>query len=684
MRRTASLVVAALTALTALAATPDDAAGAATRPNLKVSRIHAPAQVTVGHRATFRVSVHNAAGRAGASKVRLYLSNDGRHDRGDVALGTVGAKGMGAGATVTVKATFKMPAELGPHHVVACADATHQVTESSETDNCTLTKATVWVWPKPQAYVAGTPDPRDVTPQLGTPTVTKAIGPAGGRVTLRAGSKNYHLVVPAKALVSTVAITMRPITQVDGLGMSDLLAGVDIAPHGLALLRPAQLTLVPTTSVPLSRQAGFVYGDDGTDLHAYGLEPDGTLEMELTHLGGVGVGDATPAQRAAQQARVPADPEAQWEQQLAAFKDDLRQVGATSRARTAAETQQGDEHAILAQAGARAAAYVRDVAVPGLRTALAGDTTRTGPAAIRAFLGAARQLELLGVGDEQSPTVADGWQLVTQIIDKMIPDAYHRCVTEHDPGMALLMLSVERQRQLLGIGDQALTFATMNKCLHFEVDYEFELDGSAWSDDDSSNTAYGYHLRALHVPVSIDIQDPETSGTGSGPEEYLQYSGVSTTRSSYFHDGHEVDCTGTGTAAGTEDGTFHVRGMKLDLNYYSDDPEYRKPFRLDLQIDPGAVGAPDAPQDITDYTADDPSCIVPQGTVHNWFAALAFLFAHLDESTDEDGTSYSIENWSPGSPGSEELATKVYDRDVVGNGAPHELTTLTLRHTPQG
>jgi hypothetical protein len=684
MRRLASSVVAAALALTAVAAASGDAAGAG-RADLKIAKATVPPQVTAGRTATFRVTVRNSGGAAGASKVRLFLSNDGRHDRNDVSLGTVRVKGIAAGGSQVVKATFTVPAETGPHHVVACADAGHRVNETSERNNCRVTTATMWVWPKAKPYVARTPDPRVVTPHLGSPTVTKAIGPAGGRVTLRTGGENFHLVVPPKALVSTVDLTMRPISSITGLGMSGgLVAGVDIAPHGLTFLRPARLTLVPEQSVDLSRQAGFTYQGDDAELSAYGLEPDGTLVMQLTHLGGAGVGNASAADRSAQQDRVPTDPEAQWEQRFAPLKDRVRQAHATSAARVGSETEQADEHAVLARAGALAAAYVRDVAVPGLRTALAGDTTRTGPAAIRSFLGAARQLELLGVDEDQSPTVKEGWDLVLQIMDKMIPDAQQRCVAEHDPGMALLMLATERQRQLLGVGDQSVTFAAMNKCLHFELDYEFELHGSAWSDDDTSSTAYGFHLRAIGVPVSIDVTDLEHSGTGSGPESYLQYTGTTTSASSYFNsDGDEVPCTGTATPAGTLDGTFRVLGLKLDLNYYRDDPDYRAPFRLDVQIDPGAIGSDSAPRDITHYSASDPHCVVPVGDVTNWFWGLSFFFAHGDETTDEEGTSYDIRGWTPGTTGSEVLATKVYDRDVVGNGAPHELTSLTLRHTPE-
>lgn len=684
LRRVASLAVAAALALTAFATTPDRAAGA-TRPDLTVAKVVVPPQVTVGHQATFRVRVRDSGGAAGASKVRLFLSNDASHDRHDVSLGTVRVKGIGAGSSRTVKVTFTVPDETGPHHVVACADATKQVAEGSERNNCKVTGSTMWVWPKAKPYVAGTPDPRDVTPHLGATTAKKAIGPAGGKLTLQAGGDTFSLVVPPKALVSTVELSMRPISSIDGLGMSGgLLAGVDLAPDGLTFLRPVSLTITPDHTVALDRQAGFAYQGEGDDLHAYGLETGSSIVMELTHFTGVGVGSATPADRAAQQSHVPAASEAQWEQRFAELKEELRQAHDDATNGTDPETADAESHAALAHAAALAAAYVRDVAVPGLRTALAGDTTRTGPAAIRRYLSAARQLQLLGVDEDQSPTIAEGWDLVAQILDKMIPDAQHRCVTEHDPGMALVMLAVERQRQLIGVGDQPLSFEAMNKCLHFELDYEFELHGSAWSDGDTSNTAYGFHLRALKVPVSIDITDPEHSGTGTGPEQYLDYSGTSTVTTYYFNsDGDEVPCHGTATPAGTLDGTFRVLGLKLDLNFYNDDPEYKAPFRLDVRIDPGQIGSDTAPRDITHYSRDDSHCVVPIGDVTNWFWGLSFFFAHGDEATDQDGSSYDVRSWSPGATGSEVLATKVYDRDVVGNGAPHELTTLTLRHTPE-
>ncbi|RHW27542.1 hypothetical protein D0Z08_07585 [Nocardioides immobilis] len=687
MRRTTSLVLTTAMAVTALAALPDRAAGAGT-PNLTVSRVVIPAQATVGGDATFRVTVRNTGtGGAGASKVRLYLSNDGRRDRKDVALGTVGVGRIGAGAARTVRASFTIPAEVGPHRVVACADATTAVRETSERDNCRVTRATIWIWPKPKSYVAGTPDPRAVTTQLGSATAKKVIGPTGGSIALGAGGDTFILDVPPHALASTVEIALRPITSVDGLGMSGgLLAGVDLAPDGLSFLRPVTLTIVPDRAVALARQAGFAYQGDGTDLHAYGLERGEAIVMKLTHFTGAGVGSATDADRAAQQARVPAGSDAQWEQRFAEVKQQVREAHEARTDGTDPETAAKKENAALAQAAAVALAYLRDVVVPRMRAALAGDTTRTGLTAVQDFVTAARQLQLLGVGDEQAPTMAMGWDLVDQIFAKMIPDAHHRCVTEHDPGMALFMLAAERARELLGAGESPMPAATMNKCLRFEVDFDFLAYGDAWSDDERWGTAWSHHLRALEVPVQIDVRDPETKGTGSAPEEYVAYTGSYSDRELWDPpgDADPIECVDTASADGTLDGTFRVLDLDLDLNYYRDDSADGTPFRLRMRIDPGQAGLETSPRDITRYTTTPARCPQPSApTITNWWWALYFFVGHVTEAADAQGSSYLIKDWTVGPSGSDVLATKTYDHQLGGDaGNPRELTSLVLRHTP--
>lgn len=676
MRRTTALVVASVAATT-LVGFSHQAAGVA-RPNLTVSKVRIPAHPTVGQNATFKVTVRSTGAPAKASTVRVFLSADRTHDDHDTSLGTVSVTAIPAGESRTVKASLRIPDKPGPRYVVACADAGKAVRESSETDNCKVTATTLWVWPKPEPFDPGTPDPLDVTPELGEESVTEEVGPEGGQIALTAGGDTFTLDIPADALLSPVSITLRPITSIPDLGMSGgLLAGVDVAPHGLVLQQLATLTIAPSEDVEGESLAGFAYLGSGDDLHAVGLDPGNAIVLRLARLGGAGVGSATPADRAAQQLRVPDHMGARWEQRLAPLEDALRTTVGL-RARALGEDAADAGSRVLADAAAEARAFIKTVANPFMRVAKAGDTITLGLPSIEYYLGAERKLELIGVPTDNLPEVVAGRKLVDEVYDTTLTKAYDRCSTGHEPKMVPFMLGVERSRQLYGNADGSYSPAEISGCLRFELYFEYDLQGQAWSSEHTTHTAYTYHLKAAPVPFAIDVLEPGALIEASGVHQYVSYTGSSVTQSTYRQDDETVDCTGRAVATSTVDGSFTVHRAIMDLNTYFDLPGDPPPEDwLQLVIEPGGS---DGPKDVTTYTADHPRCAVPQGTITNRLWAVAFFLGHAEENVV--GDMYRITGFDHGLEGSDILAGKVYSGPVQGNGNPYELTTIAVKHVP--
>jgi hypothetical protein len=275
----------------------------------------------------------------------------------------------------------------------------------------------------------------------------------------------------------------------------------------------------------------------------------------------------------------------------------------------------------------------------------------------------------------------------------MYDDAYNRCLGEHDPSMALLMLSVMRQASLLGLDTDGLDLGKIRSCLRFRLEFDFDMDLDPYtegsSDEGNTVNVAHYHLVAPEVILRIPAgAGPFGAVQGSGPLEYRTWD-YDLDSWTYYYDGegHKVPCTGEAHSSGTKNGVLRVTNMSFNLNFFSTDGKVTKPQELDLHLflNPGLAGAADAAADITTYTGPGAPCLLPVGTVTNWFWMLAFLAAHYGEATDANwGEPYLIEDWAPGtSPG--EIGTKVYVRDVpLQTTTGHETTTITIVHAPNG
>lgn len=138
------------------------------------------------------------------------------------------------------------------------------------------------------------PPPVDVSGVPSTVTIEAAagsaawIGPAGGVLTATAASGvSYELGIPAGAVARPTAISMVPVTAIDGLPLSGGFAGgVFLRPAGLQLAEPATLRiLVDGTAASGSRLVGLDLADGGVTPALIPAFADGTsaIFMSVAH-----------------------------------------------------------------------------------------------------------------------------------------------------------------------------------------------------------------------------------------------------------------------------------------------------------------------------------------------------------------------------------------------------------------
>jgi hypothetical protein len=121
-----------------------------TRPDLVTSAVSTPpATAAPGGKFPVTDTARNAgAVTSPSSKTRYYLSLDGAKSTGDRLLdGTRSVPGLAAGATHSGAVTVTVPktTPLNTYFLLACADATTAVVETSETNNCAPSGSTVTV-----------------------------------------------------------------------------------------------------------------------------------------------------------------------------------------------------------------------------------------------------------------------------------------------------------------------------------------------------------------------------------------------------------------------------------------------------------------------------------------------------------------------------------------------------------
>jgi hypothetical protein len=290
-----------------------------------------PAAVARGAHVAVPVTVR---GPLNGARLTLALSRDARRGRDDTALGAgrrIKTLRRGRRAVLRVGVTMPKTVRLGTWRLLACLTVAHRPAVCrAARRRITVTAPASPAHPAPGPAApapASGPEPGAVAPfprpaapldvgvhLQGDRAVTQDVGTAGGTIEATAADGTVTtLVIPAGALPGPVDITLTPLSALDGLPFSGGLAGgVQMAPDGLQLLRPARLTIAPASPPAGAVRLPFGYARAGESLH---LLPEGDDGIEIDHFSGAGLASGTAEDRAAQRARVPEGAQAQREQE---------------------------------------------------------------------------------------------------------------------------------------------------------------------------------------------------------------------------------------------------------------------------------------------------------------------------------------------------------------------------------
>jgi hypothetical protein len=157
-----------------------------------------------------------------------------------------------------------------------------------------------------------------VAPVLDASRSTAAtIGATGGTLSTTAqNGTTLELKIPQGALAGSEKLTMTPIQSMAHGGVR-FIAGVQLAPDGLELLKAAELDVHPARRTGRSGQVALGYEGTGSQFGLVPLSTRSAVAIPITTLGGFGLATATRGQISRRAHNPPSDPGAAFLQQLA-------------------------------------------------------------------------------------------------------------------------------------------------------------------------------------------------------------------------------------------------------------------------------------------------------------------------------------------------------------------------------
>jgi hypothetical protein len=359
-------------------------------------------------------------------------------------------------------------------------------------------------------------DPVNVTEHLDPSTASAAtLDASGGSVTATSrDGVTFTLVVPPGALLVSQQITLTPVSSIDGLPFhGGLSAAVHLQPDGLTFFRPATLIIRHNKPAPAGyAQIGFEYQGAGSGLHFYGTQQQGSgLEFTLMHFTSPGVGGISRQDLRDQLSHPPADNLAQVEQDIAAVIATQRQLQILS-----SDSVLSGE-AMDARIAEYLSGYERLVLNPAVDAATkAGATFEVVATAIEEASAWKANADRFSIDEPDYPALV---ARLDAALPALFKSQVNACFTKDDVRAALRAYAILKFDQYVLGGDLNLPLDPIERCLHFDLDFETQLHGIR----PPGGTTVEMHVKASSVPVGMASSDEG----GSAPLSYLSYTSTS-------------------------------------------------------------------------------------------------------------------------------------------------------------
>ncbi|MGZ4293907.1 MAG: hypothetical protein ACXVRM_06665 [Solirubrobacteraceae bacterium] len=621
--------VAAVPAAASARATPAGTAG----PLPKLRAVSPLATAMPGARVPVRAVLK---GRSVRTRLSYLLSANRRLSTSDVLLGGTTVPAVKAGHTVTVTRTLKFPArgKTGSWYLLTCLGA-------GAKPQCSAVPLPVLAKPSPRSVTVAT--------DAGHAASLLTTASDGGTLTATgADGSTYALTVPAGALASDETITLTPVSALTGLRAGAPAAGAQISPDGLALLKPATLTITPAHPVPVADQIGYFWHATGRESGLYPPDPDPkSFTLTLNHFSGYELVDGNRVARK-QLANQPTDLQeryADWVQAVA----DLRAAGNTGPAQDVLYSTLHDYLQTQFEA----------VIKPALAAAQTDDTLAF-DALQRALTWAHQVQGLGGFGDEAAFVL----QQMSAITDNALAQSVKRC--SHNVAFTERVLYFARVRAALSLSSDANNLDALKlaeKCMQFQVDFTASTtENAGWQ------FLADVQVKDLKVPaIGIEaVNQLEKINPPPPPSTSVQYTRLAETT------GAEGCAWSFGAPQEAE--PFTVYRLSIDatlrevVGHNGHSMFQTPPPAISMEMTPGAYTEP--------FTVQCPHNSLPG--VQKVYTG-GWIVTHQSEVTPKGH--WVLLNWTPGSDGI--LAQKSYDQTVTtpdGRGSIRQQSTLTIKY----
>jgi hypothetical protein len=634
INRSAHLAALALCAAAALPATASakTASKARSGPLPKLLNVSPLGAAMPGAHVPVRATL---TGRSARTRLTYLLSADRRPSTSDRKLGSAAVPALRGGKTRIVTHTLTIPARgrIGSWYLLACVGAGAHL-------QCSAVPLPVLAKPSPRSVTASA----DAAHAASQPITADG----GGTVTATgADGSTYTLTLPAGALASDETITLTPVAALSGLRAGTPTAGVQIAPDGLALLKPATLTITPAHPVPVADQIGYFWHGSGQESGLYPPNADPkSFTLTLNHFSGYELVDGNRVARK-QLASQPTDVQERYAD-LAQAVADLRATG-TEAAREIFFSTLSD--------------YLRTtfdgVVKPALTAAETDDTL--------AFDALQRGLmwlhDVQGLGEFSAET-AYVLQKMAAITDNALAQSAKRC--SQNVAFTQRVLYYARLRAGASLSSDDNNVAALQqaqKCMQFQLDFtSTTLENAGWQ------FVADVQVKDLHVPaIGISaLNQLQKNDPPPPPSTSVQYTRL----------GETTGAEGCSWSFGgpQESQPFTVYRLSIDatlrevVGHDGHSTFQTPPPAIAMEMTPGAYTEPFTVQCPHDQAFSGAQKVFTGG----------WIVTHQSEVTPQGH--WILLNWTPGTNGV--LAQKTYDQTLTGDGGTSisQQSTLTISY----